>query len=620
MSDLQQVMVFVQGQHWAEAKMLCTSLCQTSENKNADAWFLLGAIHGQLGKFDEAEKCCRQAIALRPGVPMAIFNLGIALQKQGKLAESIDCFQQVVALNPNYAEAHNELGATLQLTGVDQLDAAVKCYRQALALKPDYPVARYNLAAGLRALGQDEEARIHFKEALRLHPGMIEASVAYATLLRDSENFDQAEAVLESALRLNPNDLTLRFQVGKTLADKRRYRDAADIFNQLLEVHPESEAISTACAQVLERLGEFEKGLALLRPFLASGTDNPSTAVIYAALARHFGQQEEAATLLERVLLNGNLDKGIQKAMYYALGKLCDELRKYDRAFECFQNAGALEKAQFDPQTTERMFSTITTFFNSESIRRRPRASNKSQLPVFIVGMPRSGTSLVEQILSSHTQVYGAGELHEIGSLHKKIPAQLNLKELYPYCLDEMKRSQVDKVAGQHLAMLGAFSRSATRVTDKMPHNFLYLGLIDMLFPGARVIHCMRNPIDNCLSIFTHEFSEAHAYAANLTSLGVHYRWYQKMMDHWKQVLRIPILDVQYENMVANQEEESRRLVEFCGLKWEESCLRFHENKRVVTTFSYDQVRRPIYTKSVARWKNYEHHLGPLISALDEKA
>lgn len=615
MSDLQQVKSLMQGQHWMDAKALCANVCQAGGRTDAEAWFLLGAIHGQLEAFDEAEKCCRQAIALQPGVPVTFFNLGIALQKQGKIDEAIECFRQAVLLNPGYAEAHNELGVSLQLRGADQFDAAVESYRKALALKPDYPEAHYNRAVALSEQGKYDEAFEHFKEALKLRPGMLKASIAYAKLLMKGSDHEQNVAVLESGIRLNPDNLELRYLLGKTKLRMGRHHESLEIFNYLLEVAPDKESASADCALVLERIGDYEKAQALLQPYL-EGARDISVGIAYAALSRHIDQRAGAAALLERLLQNIHPDDERAQSAYYALGKLYDEMKDFDRAIASFHRAAALEKVHFDIKTYERSFTAMIDAFRAESIRLRPRASNKSRLPVFIVGMPRSGTTLVEQILSSHTLVYGAGELSDMAMLRYTIPKLLNSKSPFPYCVEELKRKQLDEIATQHLARLGAFSRSATRVTDKMPHNFLNLGVIDQLFPGAVVIHCMRNPLDNCLSIYSQDFNAAHNYAFDLATLGAYYRLYQKLMDHWKQVLRIPILEIQYENLVANQEEGSRRLIEFCGLQWEERCLRFHENRRLVNTFSYDQVRRPMYTKSVERWRNYEQHLGPLIAAL----
>ena len=247
-----------------------------------------------------------------------------------------------------------------------------------------------------------------------------------------------------------------------------------------------------------------------------------------------------------------------------------------------------------------------------------PRSANRSKLPVFIVGMPRSGTSLVEQILASHPQVCGAGELEDAHGMTVTLATMLGGKIAYPACLTSAKRRHLDELAQRYLAKLSKFSRTAMRVTDKMPHNFMALGLIELLFPGAHIIHCKRDPVDTCLSIYGLEFNTNHPYADNLEHLGAYYLEYLRLMEHWKTVLSVPILEVQYEELVADQEGVSRQMVEFCGLPWDVRCLNFHQAERVVTTHSYDQVRRPIYKQSVARWKNYESHLAPLIAALSQ--
>jgi len=248
--------------------------------------------------------------------------------------------------------------------------------------------------------------------------------------------------------------------------------------------------------------------------------------------------------------------------------------------------------------------------------RKRLHASNRSRLPVFIVGMPRSGTTLVEQILASHPLVYGAGELEAISEIYLGMQRRFGMARPYPYCMAEITRKQLDAMAQAHLDRLGGMSRGMARVTDKMPHNFLSLGLIDLLFPGARVIHCKRDPLDNCVAIFTQYFNEAHAYATNLADLGYYYRLYERLMHHWAETVEIPVLDLHYEELVAEPERHIRELIAFCDLSWDERCLRFHETKREVGTFSYDQVRRPIYKTSAGRWRNYAPYLDPLFESL----
>jgi tetratricopeptide (TPR) repeat protein len=296
------------------------------------------------------------------------------------------------------------------------------------------------------------------------------------------------------------------------------------------------------------------------------------------------------------------------------LGKLYDSDKNYEPAFRHYRTANDLDPEKFDIDKNGQVFGTLIKFFSHETQSKRPRASNRSRLPVFIVGMPRSGTTLTEQILASHPLVHGAGELLKMDQIKKSLGALTGTP--WPQYADRLDRKTLDKVAQEHLEWLGGLAKGKARVTDKMPHNFLSLGLIDLLFPEARIIHCQRDPMDNCLSIYFQHFNSEHAYANNLEHLGIYYRQYEQVMAHWRKAVRLPILDVRYEQMVAEPEQSARRLVEFCGLEWDDRCLRFYESGRVVATPSYDQVRQPIYRKSVARWKRYEKHLEPLKRSL----
>lgn len=612
MSNKQEVKALIQRGLWQEAKSVCVELCQSAP-ADAEAWFLLGAIHGQFMEFAEAEQCCRRVIALSPDLAVAHFNLGITLQKQGRVDDAARSLQQAILLNPNYAEAHNELGVALQLRGTDS-DKLMECYRSALGLKPDFAEAHYNLATVLRGMAKTDDAVKHFREAVRLRPGMIKAHTALGHLLMETGNLDQAFAVYQEAINLHPDELDFLLQFGWLLISRRRSQEATKVFQRVLQLNPGNASAHAGMAKILDHEGKFEEGYALLRPFLGSDKTDVDVALVYAALSRNLGHQSQAAALLERAL-ESRMPTEKCKAMHFALGKLYDEAKDYERAFVHWRSANDLAKEPCDLKANERQFADLKYVFSAENISRRPRATNKSRLPVFIVGMPRSGTSLVEQILASHPEIYGAGELGDISNLVSSLPAGLGGAP-YPYCLDVIKKKQIDEMAAQHLVKLRQFSPQASRVTDKMPHNFMHLGVIDMLFPGAKVIHCKRNPVDTCLSIFSLMFNQRHSYAADLADLGAYYRQYQDLMAHWKQVLRVPFLEVQYEEIVANQEGMTRKMIEFCDLKWDERCLHFHESERVVATFSYDQVRRPIYKKSVARWKNYERFLGPLIAAL----
>ena len=308
--------------------------------------------------------------------------------------------------------------------------------------------------------------------------------------------------------------------------------------------------------------------------------------------------------------------------LHFAAGRLLDRVGSYDEAFENYRIGNRLFGADFSCRDLANTVDKHVAVYNKEFMRRAPRASHGSQRPVFIVGMPRSGTTLVEQILSIHPEVYGAGELEDINWMAISLPKTLASSSSYPDCVPELTVDACDQLAAQYLDRLSALAPDAARlVTDKMPGNYFHLGLVVLLFPEARIIHCTRDPLDICLSCYFQSFIQAnnHQYAYNLEHLGCAYRQYQRLMNHWKHVLDVPFMDVSYEELVADQERVTRELLAFCGLPWDERCMRFYESKRNVVTASYDQVRRPLYSSSIGRWRHYEKHLEPLRRALSEK-
>ncbi len=651
MNGKQQVQALIQKQHWQEAKSACEQYCAANQN-DAEAWFLLGAICGQLGIFAESEDACRRSLALVPLMPMTHTNLGIALRQQGKLQEAIAAFRQALKLKPDFPQACNELGAALLQAG--QLDEAVEHCRRALHLAPTFSPACFNLAAVYAAQGKIAEAVAELQQAIKLNPAYAEAHAQLGELFRQQKRFDEAIVHYRQAVKLRSGDAVVWNALGGTLMDRLssqdayseaekcyreairyqpavpefyhnlavllreqgRHDEALNLFSKAVELRPGYEVSIAGIAQVLEHRGDFDGAYATLRPLLDQGTENGTVALAYSSVARHIGQHDEAIALLEKIVLLTKLGHEL-RTMHFALGKLYDSMKEYDKSFRHTAAAHAIEAVPYDPEENRRKFDEMIEVFSAENLARLPRSTSRSSLPVFIVGMPRSGTSLVEQILASHPQVYGAGELGDVHRMTLALPAMLGGKIAYPQCVAGAKRRHLDELAQRHLAMLGKFSKTATRVTDKMPHNFLALGLIELLFPAARIIHCKRDPVDTCFSIYGLPFGASHPYTHSLGHLGSYYLEYLRLMEHWKSVLSVPILEVQYEELVDDQEGVSRQMVEFCGLPWDERCLNFHEVERVVTTPSYDQVRRPIYKKSVARWKHYESHLGPLIAALN---
>jgi hypothetical protein len=327
----------------------------------------------------------------------------------------------------------------------------------------------------------------------------------------------------------------------------------------------------------------------------------------------------EAIALIDRQLQSssGSLSKRDQSSLHFATANLLDRLGRYDEAFERASRANVLRGVKYDAKLVERLVDQFIEYFSRKTLTRLPRANHGIDTPVFIVGMPRSGTSLVEQILASHAAIDGAGERDWVFRLWETVVQRsggptTSLAE----CVDRLSLDDVNAMAGQYHQTIRQFSPYAARVIDKTPTNFMHLGLIAMMFPMARVLYCRRDPLDTCLSCYMTDFAAGSNFSFDLASAGHFHRQNERLMEHWKSALDIPILEVQYEKVVDGLEAESHRMLEFLGMPWDENCLHFAQSPRAVSTASRDQVRHPIYRKSIGRWRHYESHLHPLQAAL----
>jgi len=295
-------------------------------------------------------------------------------------------------------------------------------------------------------------------------------------------------------------------------------------------------------------------------------------------------------------------------SLQFAIGKFCDDTRQFDLAFNAYREANRLQRDMeggFDRAVFSSQIDALINSYSAELLSRNWDGASESERPVLIVGMPRSGTTLLEQIIASHPRAFGAGELPFWGRAAKAYRPDVLSANLGP---DFIAQS-----AASYLQLLASTGSEAERVVDKMPGNFLWLGLIHAVFPHARILHCQRHPIDTCLSIYFQNFNASHAYGTDLGDLAYYYQEYRRLMAHWRQVLRKDcFLDVSYEALIGNPELQSRQVIEFIGLEWDERCLDYSRTKRGVATASQWQVRQKIYTSSMERWRHFEKHLGPL--------
>lgn len=590
---------------------------------NADAWVTLGVINRKLGLLQESERCSRRALAVQANHPLAHHTLGAALQDQGKGAEALSCYRAAIRLQPDLVEAHYFLGNALREQG--QLREAVKCYREAIRLRADFLEAVSNLGATLRHLGQYQEALQLLQRARSINPNSPHVLTNLGAVLVAIDRSEEAIPYFAAAMARDPRFFDAHYLLAHTWQYLGRFDHALTSYRVALELQPNEPSAIAGIAEILEVRGAVSDAKALIQPLIESGTTNVRVLVVYGALARHSHERESAAALIETHVARRSPNGAEQIPLHYALGKLYDTLSEYDRAFAQYDLAKRKIRAQEEesfrrrnPAKQTARLRAWTETGDAAYWASLPRATNRDERPVFVVGMQRSGTTLAEQILASHPVVHGAGELKDVGRIGDALRQELGTGARYPRCLSAVTPEILDRAAQRYLDRLDALGPGALRIVDKMPGNFLRLGLISLLFPKARIIHMMRDPLDTCLSIYFQKFNTVNSYAFDLGDLGRHYRAYRHLMSYWRETLAIPLLEVQYEELVTEPESQIRRLIAFCGLEWDPRCLRFHEIQRDVNTPSYEQVRRPMYTGSIGRWRDYERHLGPLIAALRE--
>jgi Flp pilus assembly protein TadD len=524
------------------------------EPSNLRALNLLGSVCQLLGQSEEALAVHREALRLEPRQPHVHYNVALLLLQQGQFVDAAHHARQALEQRPDYAGPHNILGQVLHQQG--RSGEALAAFTKAAQLDPNSPDPHNNLGSVHRHEGRFEEAAASFRRALRLKPDHPEAHHNLALALFGLEQHEEARDHVLEALRLRP-------QYGQAY-----YSLFTLVKRGLCEFKP----------------ADIERMQAIATSDRLSPDDRSH---LNFTLAEWFDQQDDPDTAFS----------------YFRQG---NEWRKKHFA----QHGGIFQAVRH-----RRYIDAIIAAFDRPYFERARGLGVDSEQPVFIVGMPRSGTSLVEQILASHPEVYGAGELMDITRIVESLPGRLQNKTGFPQCMASLDRDTIQAVAQRYLQALSEKGGSARRITDKMPDNFLYLGVIRTLFPKARIIHCRRETLDVCVSCYLQNFTFIR-YATALVDIAVYYRQYERLMAHWHTALPGELCEVPYEELVRHQEAVSRELVEHCGLPWDERCLAFHDNPRTVQTASKDQVRRPMYRSSIGRWKRYANHLQPLIDTL----
>jgi len=567
-------------------------------------WKILSVVLVRQHK--DALAALQHAARLLPNDAEAHSNLGTNLHDRGEWVEAVLSLRRALHLRPDNVDAYRNLGNVLLALG--DYAGASECYQRVLTLSPLDVDALNSLGTVVRSIGRRREAIPLYQRAIEIDPHRVDSHWNLGTVLFELRRIDEAMAHYLHVLTLNPNYAPAHLSMGLALRQKRRPKDALISCKAALRIDPDYVEALSLFGELQADSGHFDEANVLFQRAIAI---KPDFSFAYFSIATHRKMTKQDVPWCHAVnsLLAAPLSLSNEIHLRYALGKYSDDIQDYDSAFENYRLANDLTQRyglSFDPQKLTKTIDHTLQSFNREFINRQPANASGSEIPVFVVGMPRSGTSLIEQILASHPSVFGAGELpYWENALRLYREAEVN---------GGIDSEFLRRVAIDYINLLTTSSGQALRVVDKMPANFLYAGLIHSIFPQARIIHIQRHPIDTCLSIYFQNFFGMGPYSNTLEDLAHYYTEYIRITDHWRSILPASNwLDVPYEELITEQETWSRRMVEFMGLPWDARCLDFHRTQRVVITASKWQVRQKVHSSSIGRWRHYEQYVGPLL-------
>ena len=605
-----------QGRHEAAVDLIGQAIAERGDMAPFHA--NLGTSLRALGRFAEAEAAYRRAIALKSDYPDAHNHLGTTLRDLGRLSEAEACYREALRLRPDYGDAHNNFGNLLRETG--RAAEAETCYRQALRLTPpQHPkigAMLRNLGVVLHDLERDNEAEAALRAALQRDPADAEAHGNHATVLRELDQLDVAEAAQRRAIALAPESAGYYVDYAILLKSMGRVALGEGVCRRGLGIDPNSAEAVNCLGGLLFDLGQMAPAEAAMRESLEKAPGKISYHLSYAATHRYRDQDDPHLAEMKRLAEEAAQMPDIDRAhLHFALAKAYEDLGAKDLGFEqqLLGNAAKRRTFDYDEAGTLAQIERIKAVFTRNFISSHKRGYRLADGPIFILGMMRSGSTLVEQILASHPAVFGAGEL----TLFRQAVIAQSGEVRYPDMIPSISAGAIDAIGARYEARLRREAPGVPRITDKYLHNFLYCGLIALALPHARIIHTVRDPVDSCLSIYSKLFTGHHPYAYDLAELGRYHRAYRSLMDHWREVLpEGMMIDLRYEELVGDLEGQARRLLDHCDLPWDDACLSFHNTDRAVRTASATQVRQPIYQSSVGRWQPAPELLRPLTDAL----
>lgn len=639
--------------HYSQAEALFKDVLKAAP-KAWDVHQALAMLYIRMKRHADAAKHFKHIVTANPTHAPSHANLAIALSESGDAEAAWTEFQRAIKLDQNmrgglripmaetllrmarYNEAiemYREVlgsekkhhaafyGMARAYEALEDYPRALECYEHAVGL--DKQNAQYHLRFGscLRKVKLTGMAANQYYEAAKCQPEWLDAIVLLAEVMQEQRRFDEAIECLTRALEISPGNLELMERKGYVYLAMSNTGAAISLFEQVMQRSQDREMAWLGLGRSNLEDGHSDIAIQYYTETLKRFPDRYE-AYYYLSSARKYQADDPMIPALKSLVDQVKDEDDSAIALNFALGKVLDDCKQWDQAFHYYACANRLRNqlVNYQPETDIAKVDQDILVYTRKLMKKLSALGCESEVPVLIVGMPRSGTTLTEQIVSSHPLVIGAGEVafwHEAPTAIPHMQQQNHTP--YPECVKLLTKEHADSISQEYLKLLHKITGAGDdilRITDKMPHNFLYLGLIATLFPKAKIVHCKRDPLDNCLSIFFQNFAGSHPYSFDLANLGHHYTQYQRLMAHWHTVLPGRIFDLNYEDLIADPERWSRQLINHVGLEWSDACLTPHKLERNVKTASLWQVRQPIYKTSVQRWKNYEHHLGPLKEAL----
>ncbi|MBT8049301.1 MAG: sulfotransferase [Gammaproteobacteria bacterium] len=609
---------------------------------------LLGEICIRRRRPQEARHLFAEVLGRQPGFPRALEGIGLALLADKKPADAAEYLVKAAAAAPkrsktrialaralaesgHYAESEKAIRKAFDLNprqaalnqveialAEGRLEEAEKQLREILVQDPQDVKALRMLASIAVEASRFRPARKMLERAVALNPGFVPAWNDLANLLMKQDRYDEALDAVQRALDIDPKMVQTWITRANILTRAQRNEESLETYGKALELSPRNAGALSGMGHVLKTIGQQEKSIEAFRQCIKA---HPAYGEAYWSLAnlKTFEFNDEEVRVMEKMVADDQLADEPRVNFFLSLGKHYENEKDYDRAFDHYRRGNDLRREHevYDPVQTQVVHDRIIKVFSQDFLQEREGWGDPDAAPILVVGLPRSGSTLIEQILASHSMVEGTMELPDlsrvIADLSKASPRGVE----YPEAVLELDEDAVGSLGRAYLQSTMRYRTGKAYFIDKMPNNFPSIGFLQLILPNAKVIDARRHPLDSCLGSYKQLFFKGQSFTYDHFELGHYYLEYRRIMNHWASTLPGKVLDVHYEQMVTDQENQTRRLLEYCGLPWEDQCLRFYETERAINTASSEQVRQPIYTGAMNFWRNYEPHLGELIETLE---